>query len=216
VDRSDLNHCLKFVLAASVVVSACSSEQAQEAPAEQAVREAMQQAVQEAPPPFVPGVAPGSVGLCGVPVIDGDGLGAIRIGMNADSVKSRCTVARDTMEMDNEGMPERILVVAIGGDTTRVEIDSGRVWRIDVRTPRLRTADSLGVGTPLPRLLALEGGVQGLVGEGSLFVLSQARCGLSFELSARGAAGDWQRARLRTLPPLTRVTRVLVFGCPAG
>lgn len=197
-----------------LVLAACGGDHVQEAPAEQAVREAMQQAVQEAPPPAVPGVPTGSVGPCGAPVVDSDGLGAIRIGMDADSVKARCTVARDTVELRTEGQEERILVVAIGGDTASVEIDSGRVWRIDIRTPKLRTADSLGVGTPLSRLLAMKGGVQGLAGEGHMFLLAQARCGVSFELTAPAAPGDWQRARLRTLPPSTTVTRVLVFGCP--
>jgi hypothetical protein len=209
-------HWVRLALAMSVAVSACRGDHAQEAPAEQAVREAVQQAVQEAPPPFVPGIAPGSVGLCGVPLIDSDGIGTIRIGMSADSVQSRCKVLRDTTQPDNEGMAERVLMVDIGGDSVAVEVDSGRVWRIDVRTPRLRTADSLGVGTPIASLLALEGGVQGLAGEGSLFLLAQARCGLSFELSARATGGDWQRPQLRTLPPTTRVKRVLVIGCPAG
>lgn len=205
---------VKRALALCIVVAACSGDHAQEAPAEQAVREAMQQAVQQAPPPSAPGVAPGSLGPCGAPMIDGDGLGAIRIGMDADSVKTRCTVARDTVEMRGEGEQERVLVVAIGGDTASVEISSGRVWRVDVRTPKLRTADSLGVGTPLTKLLALKGGVQGLVGEGNLFVITQARCGLSFQLSTRAGARDWQRPQLRSLPPDTRVTRVLVIGCP--
>ena len=207
---------VKRGLAICVVIIACSGDHAQEAPAEQAVREAMQQAVQDAPPPAAPGVAAASLGPCGAPMIDGQGVGAIRIGMDADSVKARCHVARDTVETRTEGQQERILVVAIGGDTATVEVSSGRVWRIDIRTPSLRTADSLGVGTPLPRLLALEGGVQGLVGEGSLFLLSQARCGLSFELSAHPAPGDWQRPQLRTLPPATQVTRVLVIGCQAS
>lgn len=207
---------VRHVVALCLVVAACSGEHAQEAPAEQAVREAVQQAVQEAPPPATPGDPAGSAGSCGAPMIDGDGLGAIRIGMDADSVKARCSIARDTVERRTEGQDERILVAAIGGDTASVEIDSGRVWRIDIRTPVLRTADSLGVGTPLSRLLALKGGVQGLAGEGHMFLIAQSHCGLSFELSAPAAPGDWQRARLRTLPPSTTVTRVLVIGCPGS
>jgi hypothetical protein len=120
------------------------------------------------------------------------------------------------MELDGEGQPERILVVAFGSDSAIVEVDSTHVWRIGVRSPHFRTLDSLGVGTSLGRLLALHGGVQGLTGEGGLFLLAEARCGLSFQLSAAAASGgDWQRARLRTLPDSTRVTRVLVVGCSA-
>lgn len=207
---------MRRALALCVILAACSGDHAQEAPAEQAVREAVQQAVQSAPPPAAPGVNPAAAGPCGAPVIDGDGVGAIRIGMDADSVKAHCSVARDTVEMRTEGQQERLLVVALGGDTANAEIDSGRVWRIEIRTPKLRTADSLGVGTPLSRLLALKGGVQGLAGEGHMFLLAEARCGLSFELSAPAAPGDWQRARLRSLPATTTVTRVLVIGCPEG
>lgn len=207
---------MRRALALCVILAACSGDHAQEAPAEQAVREAVQQAVQSAPPPAAPGVNPAAAGPCGAPVIDGDGVGAIRIGMDADSVKAHCSVARDTVEMRTEGEQERLLVVALGGDTANAEIDSGRVWRIEIRTPKLRTADSLGVGTPLSRLLALKGGVQGLAGEGHMFLLAEARCGLSFELSAPAAPGDWQRARLRSLPATTTVTRVLVIGCPEG
>jgi len=207
---------VRRAVALCLVLAACSGGQTQEAPAEQAVREAVQQAVRSAPPPAAPGVAPGTPGPCGAPIIDGDGLGAIRIGMDADSVKAHCTVARDTVEVRSEGQAERILVVALGGDTASVEIDSGRVWRIGIRTPKLRTADSLGVGTRLSTLLALKGGVQGLVGEGHMFLIAEARCGLSFELSAPAAPGDWQRARMRSLPATTAVTRVLVIGCPEG
>jgi hypothetical protein len=88
------------------------------------------------------------------------------------------------------------------------------VWRIEITDPGLRTADWLGVGTPLPTLLALKGGKQGLTGEGSLFLITEARCGLSFELSEpRSPSGSWPMERLQTLPRSTVVKRVLVIGC---
>ena len=134
--------------------------------------------------------------------------------MAADSVKAHCSVVRDTVELRSEGQQERILVVAFGGDTANLEINKGKVWRIEITEPGLRTADWLGVGTPLPTLLALDGGVQGLTGEGNLFLIAEARCGLSFELSApRSPSGDWPKARLRQLPKSTVVKRVLVIGC---
>jgi hypothetical protein len=154
-----------------------------------------------------------STPTCGTPVIEGNGIGAVRIGVPADSVHARCTVVRDTVKRRTEGQRERILVVAFGGDTVNAEIDSGKVWRLEVMQPGLRTADSLGVGTPLARLLGLPA-VQGLTGEGNLFVVTPARCGLSFELSGpRSPAGDWPAERLRELPESIVVRRVLVIGC---
>jgi len=204
---------VRLAAACCLVLAACSGEHAAEAPAEQAVREALQQEVQNAPPQGAAGdVAAGAA--CGTPVLDGNGIGAVRIGMEVDSVKARCVVARDTVELRSEGEPERILVVVFGSDSVTAEVDSAHVWRLEIRSPRFRTLDSLGVGTPLGTLLALPGGVQGLTGEGGLFLLAEARCGLSFQLSAAGlSGGDWQRARLRTLPDSTHVTRVLVVGC---
>ena len=152
---------------------------------------------------------------CGEPVIDGNGVAAVRIGIPVDSVRARCTVVRDSVELDGEGMPQRVVRVALANDTMLVEVDSARVWRIQVVRPGIVTRDSLGVGTPVARLLALPG-VQGITGEGNLFVVTPARCGLSFQLSEpRTPAGTWSLARLRQLPPATVVKRVLVLGCRA-
>src|SRR5690348_17353400 len=205
-------------VALGISLTACTGDTSREAPAEQVVREAVGASQSDtmrrspASDTATPS-APSAGDECGRPVVDGDGIGAIRIGMPAESVKTRCHVVRDTMELRAEGQQERILVVAFGDDTANVEVSEGRVWRIEITNPRLRTADWLGVGTPLSGLLALRGGVQGLTGEGSLFLLTEAKCGLSFELSGpRAPAGDWTEARLRTLPAGTVVKRVLVVG----
>lgn len=146
--------------------------------------------------------------------MDGDGVGNVRIGMAVDTVKAHCTVLRDTVERRAEGQLERILIVPFEDDTATVEVNDGRVWRIEIARPGIRTANWLGVGTPLSTLLALEGGAQGLTGEGRLFLVTRALCGLSFELSEpRAPSGDWDMQRLRALPGSTVVTRVLVIGC---
>lgn len=214
-------HALKVVPVLSALLVACSSGPSGEAPAEQAVREAVQESVQDSAQggaPSSPGASPAQhvAASCGRPVIDGDGIGTIRIGMAADSVKALCVVVRDTVERRSEGQSERILVVAFGSDTAAVEVNDGRVWRIEITDPGLRTADWIGVGTPLSTLLSRKGGVQGLTGEGNLFVITEASCGLSFELSEpRSPSGDWPAERLRTLPKTTAVARVLVVGCHA-
>lgn len=205
-----------------VALVACGGQGSREAPAEQVLREAVQGAEQgsdSAARATDSAAASASVarpaGSCGRPIVDGDGVGNARIGMSADSLKSQCVVVRDTVERRTEGQLERILVVPFEQDTAVVEVNDGKVWRIEITGPGLRTSNWLGVGTPLSTLVELKGGVQGLVGEGNLFLVSQALCGLSFELSEpRSPSGSWDAARLRTLPKSTVVKRVLVIGCP--
>jgi hypothetical protein len=209
------------MLALVVTLAGCSGQSSREAPAEQVLREAVQGAEQgtdtgaratDSASAAVSVERP--AGSCGRPIVDGEGVGNIRIGMAADTVKARCVVVRDTVERRAEGQLERILVVPFEQDPAVVEVNDGRVWRIEITEPGLRTSNWLGVGTPLSTLLALNGGVQGLVGEGNLFLVSQALCGLSFELSEpRSPSGSWNAARLRTLPKSTVVKRVLVIGC---
>jgi hypothetical protein len=120
--------------------------------------------------------------------------------------------------MGAEGMPARKLTALFSRDTVVAEIVDGRVWRIALSSPLLRTTDSLGVGTPLTRLLKLKN-PRGLTGEGELFVVSPEHCGLSFRLSDAGPAshrGDWDRASLARLPQSTVVSEVLIVGCPAA
>ena len=124
---------------------------------------------------------------------------------------------RDTVERRAEGQPSRVVTVLVGGDTVVAEVDSGRVWRIELTRPSPRTVDSLGVGTPLARLLELPG-VRAVSGEGGVYLLSSARCGLSFQLSEHGPDGlrpQWDVAALRRFPRSTVVSRVLVVGCDA-
>ena len=212
---------MKWVLACCVVLAGCSGQASREAPAEQVLREAVQGAEQGADTAAratdsasAAAAAARPAGSCGRPIVDGDGVGNVRIGMSADTLKTQCVVARDTVEQRTEGQLERILVVPFEEDTALVEVNDGRVWRVEITEPGLRTSNWLGVGTPLSTLLGLSGGVQGLVGEGNLFLVSQALCGLSFELSEpRSPSGSWDAARLRTLPKSTVVKRVLVIGC---
>ena len=112
-------------------------------------------------------------------------------------------------------MPARKLRVALSRDTVEAEIVDGRIWRIAVHSPRLRTADSLGVGTTLARLLQLRN-PRGMTGEGRFYVASPAHCGMSFRLANAGPGaqrGDLDSAGLARLPKSAVVSEVLVFGC---
>jgi hypothetical protein len=155
--------------------------------------------------------------VCGDEIIRGEGIGELRIGITVDAVRQRCTVVRDTTVIDIEGMPARKLAVMFAQDTVEAEIVNGRVWRLAVHSPRLRTADSLGVGTPLARLVNLKR-PRGMTGEGKFFVASPDHCGMSFRLAITGGggSGDLDSAGLARLPKSTPVSEVLVFGCRPG
>ncbi|MFL5568176.1 MAG: hypothetical protein ACJ79B_10895 [Gemmatimonadaceae bacterium] len=155
---------------------------------------------------------------CGEKTLTGNGAGALRIGLSADSVKALCHVVRDTTFRGLEGMMERRVVVALDADTVEAEVVDNRVWRLDIAARGLRTADSLGVGSTLQELLRLDQ-PQGLVGEGVLVVVSRQHCGLSFMLAGglpQSAVRNWNKAALSRLDPATRVARVLAYGCSPG
>jgi hypothetical protein len=152
---------------------------------------------------------------CGSEVVTDEGIGEVRIGAAVESVRQKCNVVRDTTALGAEGMPARKLTVVLSRDTVEAEIVDGRVWRIAVRSPRLRTADSLGVGTTLARLLELRN-PRGMTGEGRFYVASPDHCGMSFRLTNAGpgaARGDLNSSGLARLPRSALVSEVLVFGC---
>lgn len=154
-----------------------------------------------------------------VHVITTNGIGRLKIGMAADSVKGQCNVISDTVRAGPEGMSQRVLVVAFGHDLVDAEIVNDRVWRLDVRSPAFQTADSVGVGSPIGKLLAHWKAEEGVTGEGNFAVVSRIDCGLSFILDGdippmRGRT--WTEKELANLPAATRVKRILVYKCPYG
>jgi hypothetical protein len=167
------------------------------------------------PSPAAPGTSAPRPSACGSEVITDEGIGQLRIGATVESVRQKCNVVRDTTAPGAEGMPARKLRVALSRDTVEAEIVDGRVWRIAVHSPRLRTADSLGVGTTLARLLQLRN-PRGMTGEGKFFVASPEHCGMSFRLANAGPGarrGDLDSAGLERLPKSAVVSEVLIFGC---
>lgn len=144
-----------------------------------------------------------------------DAIADLAIGAPVGEIVRACQVLRDTVEVRQEGMPARILTVNLGRDTVEAEVSEERIWRIALDGPAFQTADSLGVGTRLDRLLRHEG-IHGMPGEDGFYVRMPAHCGLSFRVEEGGkgfAAPEWTAEMLAKLPPDTRVDRVLVVGC---
>jgi hypothetical protein len=145
-------------------------------------------------------------------VLTGDGIGALRVGTPVDDVARRCRVVRDTTVAGAEGHAEREILVGLGRDTVRAVVTDGRVWRLHVRSPAFRTADSVGVGTQASTLRGA--GARVLTGEGSVYVTLPSHCGLSFRLE--GVAPGRVRSPAQ-IPESTRIGEVLAIGCaPSG
>jgi len=140
----------------------------------------------------------------------------LEIGGSVDEIRRLCNVVRDTVVQSDEATNERVLDVGVAGDTLTAIVESGKVWRIELDRSTFRTSDSLGVNTPLRRLLE-HPGLRGFEGEGVLYVAAPSLCGLSFALSYIPADQEhrvtWTHADLRQLPAETRVERLLVIGC---
>jgi hypothetical protein len=155
---------------------------------------------------------------CGVTAttrVTENAIGALAIGEPVSEIVGACEVMRDTVEIRQEGQPARILTVNLLRDTVEAEVSEDRIWRIALDGPAFQTADSLGVGTPLARLLRHES-VHGMPGEDGFYVRIPAHCGLSFRVEEEGkgfTAPNWTAEMLATLPPAAQVDRVLVVGC---
>jgi hypothetical protein len=171
----------------------------------------------DGPDPRAPRVGP--AGPCGYRTaarLTGDGIGSLVIGRAVADLAGDCLVLSDTIDpLGPEGMPQRLLRVELGPDTVTVEVHEDRIFRLDVRSPRIRTVDGLGVGVTLAELLQVQD-LRGISGEGALFAVSPSHCGLSFALGPEPpdrAGSNWTRGALAELPDTLSVRRVLAYGC---
>jgi hypothetical protein len=130
-------------------------------------------------------------------------------------VKRLCDVLSDGAEPGSEGQTERVISVRTGTETVAATVVDDKVFRIDLRTPRFRTADSLGVDTPLHRIAKMRG-AQFAPGEDGVYGFVADHCGLSFRFSLplrppRG--GQWTASSIDRDHGDAVVDRVLVVRC---
>ncbi len=153
---------------------------------------------------------------CADSMIAGDRVGVVHLGMAIDSVRARCSILRDTIEMD-EGESVRVVYALVAHDTLRIDVQRDLVWLIDVRRPGFTTSDSIRVGIPLARFL-LRRHPQVLVGEGKVFLVDRSHCGISFGLSAEAYARvpHLTEASLTRLPRSTVIDEILITGISHG
>jgi hypothetical protein len=155
-------------------------------------------------------------------LITADSIGPAILGTAPSALSARLKIIRDTLEIVFEDMTDSVLVLGFSGDTIRAGIDSGRINRLTVTSPRFRTADSISVGTPITRFLS-EPGVYVWASEGQATLWSPSHCGMGFRLfdgtnpyppaGLGDSADSLGVARLRELPKTTQVGEISVYGC---
>ena len=148
--------------------------------------------------------------------VTGDGVGALRVGASVAAVRKVCRIPRVKLRRGEAAPPDNMLEFKIGGAPVQAQVEDGRVWRVVIDGPQLKTADKLGVGSPLPALLA-SAPARASQGEGVIYAATARHCGLSFQLDYRPARGEdrdaWTADALAALPKDVKVSRVLISGC---
>lgn len=154
-------------------------------------------------------------GVTGAALLTEEGIGELKQGRPVSEVSALCDVISDSQQQGTEGMMERVIVVRLGSETVRAIVTDDRVFRIEVNTPRFRTADSLGVDTPLRRIAVMRG-AQFAPGEDGVYGFSPDHCGLSFRFSLPWrppAGGQWTAAAISRVHGDAAVDRVIVIPC---
>jgi hypothetical protein len=148
--------------------------------------------------------------------VTGDGVGALRVGASVAQVRKVCRIPRLRLKRGQPPPPDTVLDFKIGPTPVQAEIQGGRVWRVIIDGPQLKTADKLGVGSPLAALLA-SAPARASQGEGVIYAATARHCGLSFQLDYRPRRGEdrdaWTADTLAALPKDVKVERVLISGC---
>ena len=156
-----------------------------------------------------------SCGISGQPVLTDEGLGELRIGRSSADIKRLCEVASDADQQSSEGTMERVIALRISGEIVPATIVNDRVWRVAITTPRIRTADSIGVDSPLSRIASLRG-AQFFPGEDGVYAFVADHCALSFRFSLPlrpPKGGQWTPAAISKEHGDAVVDRVLLTEC---
>ncbi len=121
--------------------------------------------------------------------VTGEGVGALRVGASVAQVRKICRIPRARLKKGQPPPPDNVLDFKIGPTPVQAEVQDGRVWRVIIDGPQLKTTDKLGVGSPLSALLAAAP-ARASQGEGVVYATTQRHCGLSFQLDYRPRRGE--------------------------
>jgi hypothetical protein len=148
-------------------------------------------------------------------VLSGSGVGPVTVGRLIAAVRQDCEVVRDTLEFDAEAAEQRVAYIRVAGDTVLAPIVDDRIRHIEVATPRIRTTESLGVGSSLSDL-RIVGALTPMLEHAGLYVQISNHCGVAYRLdySLDQAGLETPPSRiLSSLPDTLLVDQVLIAGC---
>jgi hypothetical protein len=159
-----------------------------------------------------PGAGLLSCGITPESRVNEDGIGVLRIGTSLDVILANCTVVSERTASADAPVE---VDVDLGRDTAAVEFVNGALRRVTLHHQAYRTADSLGVGTHISRLMNMRN-VTAITERGRLYAVAPAYCGLRFMMMAPAPAPPSPqsgRAALRRLSGETRTRELEIVGC---
>ena len=155
------------------------------------------------------------------PVIEsGKGLDVLVVGRPIPKL-GRKKLVYDRTEWGEAAEPQRVIGVRIYNQVIRAEIDDGKVWRLMISRPGIRTKyGGVGVGDPV-RSFAKKIDLKIIFGiAGQLVLVPKRECGLSFLTNMFPDSDDkggplpaLDSKSLAVLPKNIVVKEILVFEC---
>lgn len=150
--------------------------------------------------------------------VSGRGVGDLIIGQVPPSLAGERLLSRQWREDENGERYER-LKVSIGSIPVDADVYDGRIWRISVMRPGLRTQDGSQVGDSVQKLLHANRSLRRELGPGpSLVLIPQNFCGISYMTDADLPESVMQNpsSKLPTrFAKASRIRWIFVMGCKA-
>ena len=147
--------------------------------------------------------------------LSGTGIGALQLGLPADSVRRACHVLADTTVRSPNG-PTRALRVDLIRDTVFAELSGDSVVsRLRVFGGGIRTREGYGVGSTLENVMHWAD-LTSATDDGSLFITSPSHCGMRFRLAGPAPVPPSPQSGVKALkhtPGEVRVSEVQIYGC---
>lgn len=152
-------------------------------------------------------------------VIDGNAIGGLRIGQFVPQLAKERVLRRE-WQTDENGDRVELLRATVGAGEVEAEIYDGKIWRLTVNKPGLKTRDGVGVGDPVRTLLRKNRSISPEVGGGpALYLISERPCGIGYltdvEFSDK-IPYDLTKATLFKYVGSSHIAQVLVAGCNAA
>jgi len=154
--------------------------------------------------------------------VTADGVGSIRLGMEAAELRERCGAHDTTLSLGEGLVEDAVALRVLRAQAVALTDSADTVTRVIVPARGPTTGGGVGVGSRLASVRARHGRLCAFVGEGRIVVVAARLPGVSFVTDASYQRYATDSAALSTadFPKATRVVELLVHGdsvpCPGG